>query len=90
MAYIVKKTRETITYDTSDSPTSTFPTEEWKVTRNDDGSLTYRPLGRENTHTTNVPRRCSRCRKYVPEDGTCRLGKDRRACRKSYSIKKNK
>lgn len=36
----------------------------------------------------NIPRRCSRCRMYNVENGSCKKKKKPETCRKSYSIKK--
>lgn len=84
MAYIVKKRRDTNTYDTSSI-------EGYKVTLNDNNSCTYEPFGREYEYYINVPRRCSRCRMYrIDEEPSCLKKKDWKTCKKSYSIKKQK
>ncbi len=90
MAYIIKKGTKTITYDTSSNPSSTSSIEGYKVTQNSDDSSTYQPFGKEYTYYVNIPRRCSRCRKYELEGGICKLKKDWKTCKKNYSIKKNK
>lgn len=36
----------------------------------------------------NIPRRCSRCRMYNVDDGSCKKKKKAETCRKSYSFKK--
>lgn len=36
----------------------------------------------------NIPRRCSRCRMYNVDNGSCKKKKKPETCRKSYSIKK--
>jgi len=81
MAYILKKSRDTNTYDTSSI-------EGYKITQNADNSCTYEPFGKEYEYYVNVPRRCSRCRMYNLEPGTCKKKKDWKTCKKSYSIKK--
>lgn len=80
MAYIVKRSKNTNTYTTES--TGVYDS----VREND--SNTISTMG-EYEYYVNIPRRCSRCRKYLGS-GTCQLKKDWKTCRKSYSNKKNR
>ena len=79
MAYIIKKAKNTNTYTTESIGIYN------SVTEND--SNTISEIG-EFDYYVNIPRRCSRCRMYKLESGTCKKKKDWKTCRKSYSNKK--
>ena len=81
MAYIVKRSKSTNTYTTES-------TDVYNSVREND-SNTISTMG-EYEYYVNIPRRCSRCRMYNLEPGTCKKKKDWETCRKSYSIKKVK
>lgn len=80
MAYNIKKSKNTNTYTTESTGIYN------SVSEND--SNTISSIG-EYEYYVYIPRRCSRCRMYM-EPGTCKIKKDWKTCRKSYSIKKQK
>lgn len=83
MAYLVRRRKDTNTYDSSSI-------EGFKITQNTDSSCTYEPFGKEYEYYVNIPRRCSRCRMYDWDRLNCKKKKKTENCRKSYSIKKKK
>ena len=82
MAYKVKYINNSANYDTRSIGVH-------DSVRPDD-SNTISSFDREYEYYVGVPRRCSRCRMYNWEPGTCKKKKDWKTCRKSYSIKKVK
>lgn len=80
MAYIVKRSKNTNTYTTESIGTYS------SVRAND--SNTISSFNNEYEYYVNIPRRCSRCRMYNLESGTCKKKKDWKTCRKSYSFRK--
>ncbi len=81
MAYIIKHSKNVNTYTTESIGTYD------SIYANDSNTISN--IG-EFTYYANIPRRCSRCRMYNWEHGTCKKKKDWKTCKKSYSIKKKK
>lgn len=82
MAYLVKRCKNTNTYDTTS--TGTFNS----VDANN--SNTISSFDKEYEYYVGIPRRCSRCRMYDWDRLYCKKKKKAEDCRKSYSIKKVK
>lgn len=83
MAYIIKRSKNTNTYTTESTGVYN------SVSENDSNTISTMGEG-GYVYYVNIPRRCSRCRMYNWEPGTCKKKKDWKTCRKSYSIKKKK
>lgn len=81
MAYIIKRSKNVNTYTTESIGTYD------SIYANDSNTISN--MG-EFTYYINIPRRCSRCRMYNIDSGTCKKKKDWKTCKKSYSIKKKK
>ena len=81
MAYIIKRSKNTNTYTTESTGVYN------SVRENDSNTISTKG---EYEYYVNIPRRCSRCRMYNLEPGTCKKKNDWKTCRKSYSIKKVK
>lgn len=82
MAYIVKRAENSNTYTTESIGSYS------SVRANDSNTISDFDRGYE--YYVNIPRRCSRCRMYVLDSGTCKKKKNAETCRKSYSLKKKK
>jgi len=79
MAYIIRHTKDTSTYDTTSV-----------IEHNSEGSNSATAFSEGYDYYINIPRRCSRCRMYDLEPGICKKKKDWKTCKKNYSIKKVK
>ena len=79
MAYIIRHTKDTSTYDTTSVTEHTT-----------EGSNSQTVFSGGYDYYINIPRRCARCRMYDLEPGICKKKKDWKTCKKNYSIKRIK